>query len=348
MDTGQILHIIVTVIAILGAAAVALVCDILKSSNERLRQTNLELEIRRGEERRRTQMALEQLQRVQATAERALAVASASRAELPPAPESPARRTPLLAALAPAGSEPVQSDPAAPAAPVSSGVDTGFIPPPLAGPIPSFAEAFAARGPSRNWEAILRSAPRRRPAALADAAASGHRLRGELIPFKLLQGTSDTFQLPGGFHPFAAFAHLLENRGAFQGLVLAIGLNSPGQEMSVDPLADDERIEQVEAYLRALLQPFEFCSWIGHGRFVVVTPDRESAAQRRFDDLLGKLWSYQPRGGPTGRESFYCGGFEADGQPLADAVAAAVSHMDANRDTNMPPHLETPRHRLAV
>lgn len=66
MEPAQILQIIVTIVVILGAAAVALVCDMLKSNNERLRQENAELQVRREEERRRADLALRQLKAVTA------------------------------------------------------------------------------------------------------------------------------------------------------------------------------------------------------------------------------------------------------------------------------------------
>lgn len=64
MDNGNFIHIIITVVAIIGAGAVALVCDMLKTNNERLRQENLELQVRREEEQRRAELAIDQLKRL--------------------------------------------------------------------------------------------------------------------------------------------------------------------------------------------------------------------------------------------------------------------------------------------
>lgn len=86
MDSGNFINIIITIIAILGAGAVALVVDILKTNNERLREANVELRIRREEEQRRTELALDQLKRLSpAAAGRVLAAAETTGYESPPA-----------------------------------------------------------------------------------------------------------------------------------------------------------------------------------------------------------------------------------------------------------------------
>jgi GGDEF domain-containing protein len=57
MQITHYLQLIVSVVIILGAAAVALICDLLKRNNEQLREMNLELRIRREEEQRHAKMA---------------------------------------------------------------------------------------------------------------------------------------------------------------------------------------------------------------------------------------------------------------------------------------------------
>jgi hypothetical protein len=64
METGQAMQIVVTVIAIIGAAAVAFVCDMLRMSNERLHRANLELRTRTKYEQRRADRAVEQLRQL--------------------------------------------------------------------------------------------------------------------------------------------------------------------------------------------------------------------------------------------------------------------------------------------
>ena len=53
MELGQYqLQIFVSLVVILGAAFVALICDFLKGNNEQLRELNIELRVRREEEQR--------------------------------------------------------------------------------------------------------------------------------------------------------------------------------------------------------------------------------------------------------------------------------------------------------
>ena len=57
MELGQYqLQIFVSLVVILGAAFVALICDFLKGNNEQLRELTVELKVRREEEQRRAQV----------------------------------------------------------------------------------------------------------------------------------------------------------------------------------------------------------------------------------------------------------------------------------------------------
>src|ERR1700678_1900701 len=57
MELGQHqLQFVVSLLVIVGAACVALVCDFLKRNNEELRELTLELKVRREEEQKRTQL----------------------------------------------------------------------------------------------------------------------------------------------------------------------------------------------------------------------------------------------------------------------------------------------------
>ena len=57
MELGQHLQIFVSLIVILGAAFVALICDYLKGNNEQLRELMVELKTRREEQKRWLLMA---------------------------------------------------------------------------------------------------------------------------------------------------------------------------------------------------------------------------------------------------------------------------------------------------
>src|ERR1700681_3833967 len=59
MDLGAYqLQIFISLLVVLGAGFVALVCDLLKGNNEQLRELNIELKVRREEEQKRFDILL--------------------------------------------------------------------------------------------------------------------------------------------------------------------------------------------------------------------------------------------------------------------------------------------------
>src|SRR5258708_2272290 len=62
------LQVFTSLVVILGAALVALICDFLKGNNEQLRELNIELKVRREEEHKRMQLMLPQAAVAQAAA----------------------------------------------------------------------------------------------------------------------------------------------------------------------------------------------------------------------------------------------------------------------------------------
>ncbi|HTS77659.1 MAG TPA: hypothetical protein VMG40_15720 [Bryobacteraceae bacterium] len=90
------LQIFVSLVVIMGAAFVALICDFLKRNNEYLRELVVELKVRREEEHR-TQPITEPAVKAQPAAE---LPAPAARTMAAPAPERERKRTPSSDALA--------------------------------------------------------------------------------------------------------------------------------------------------------------------------------------------------------------------------------------------------------
>jgi hypothetical protein len=365
METGQILHIVITAIAIIGAGAVALVCDMLKTNNERLRQANMELRVRREEEQRRTELALEQLRRMtELTAERALPPASPS--SLPKSSEQ-RRPAPLLAETAAREQAPRRARRLAAGGPALP-AETASVARDHVGETLEEARAVArnlmtANGersgavrnssapgiPARkNWEMLLKNAGSRRSAATIDVTPvpAGARQRGELIPFESLQSNQDGLHLPPGFHPSGALSHLLDSRTPFRGMVIAIGVNGLNEQPEGEPSAET-LTKAVAEYLRTLLEPAEFVCQPGPGRYVLVSQDRDGAAQRRFKALAGKLSNFELRRSPT-NALFSYSGFEASGEPLCEAVAAALDRLQAKGEAQLAPALESSRRRKVV
>lgn len=69
MELGQYqLQVFVSLVVILGAAFVALICDFLKGNNEQLRELTIELRVRREEEQKRSHLLtprpLERVERI--------------------------------------------------------------------------------------------------------------------------------------------------------------------------------------------------------------------------------------------------------------------------------------------
>jgi hypothetical protein len=371
METGQIIHIVITAMAILGAGAVALVCDMLKTNNERLRQANMELRLRREEEQRRTEQAVEQLRQLTGlTIQQALPPAApltlpetaGGRPATPlladPAsPEAPPRRhrrlegktAPLLPQIAGLSGDHVgktleearavarnllQANAAGGPAPRASGDDGEAA-------RNNRASATPAR---RNWDLLLKNAPRSAPTFAVAAVPATPKQRGELIPFESLHSNQDT--LPPGLHRAGALRHLLDSRAPFRGMVMAIGVNGWNDRPVSDPMAETLN-HAVTEYLSALLEPSEFACQPGADRFVLVSQDRDGAAQRRFAALAGKLSDFQLKRSTT-TALFSYSGFEANGEPLCEAVASALDLMQANRAQSAPAVLGTSRRRKVV
>lgn len=351
MEPAQVIHIVITVVALIGAGAVALVCDMLKTNNERLRQSNMELRIRREEEQRRTEMALEQLRQLsESMAARALpAVEQAPLPALPPPP--PPRRTRGLAAgrsSAAASADPPYAGATieearalarnlltvnfsgGPGVFASRGERSVFA----AASTQSNGLAEAAR-PRKNWAMLLKTATVRRAVETIDVTpAPTARQRGELIPFESLQSNHDNPHLPPGFHPSGALTHLLDSRAPFRGMIVAIGVNGlPGEPrpaMLTGAVSD---------YLRSLLEPSEFVCQPAADRYVLVSQERDGAAQRRLDVLGRKLSSFELNRSAAAA-LFLCAGFESNGEPLCEAVRTAVCRLDGIREAHHAPTAE--------
>src|SRR5271168_121219 len=85
MELGQYqLQIFVSLVVILGAAFVALICDFLKGNNEQLRELTIELKVRREEEQRRSQMMTAHA--MQTAMEPAASIAADDKASAPAKP----------------------------------------------------------------------------------------------------------------------------------------------------------------------------------------------------------------------------------------------------------------------
>lgn len=340
METGNFIHVLITVIGIIGAAAVALVCDMLKTNNERLREANLELQIRREEEQRRADQALDHIKRIAPLAgERALpgpartlaageSAPQVALAEAPGAagqagatmPEARVLAREFLATLA--GGEDRErrrsGEPSAPGAP-----------PPAAR---SSEPAEPARAPRKNWELLLKGAAHRTTIDVTPIASG--RQRGELIPFESLHAghpEPEKLRLRAGFHGISELSQLLESKEPLHGLVVSIALNGGSAAEGVNGIPWGAVREAAAEWVRGMLAPGEFGCRSAIDQFLIVIAAPPHASQDRLTEITAKLWDYQLRDDVSSNAILSWGSYEAGGEALPDAIRAAVQRMEENR-----------------
>ncbi len=355
METGQVLQIVLTVVIIIGAGAVALICDLLKTNNERLRDANTELRVRREEERRRGDMALEQLaQLTLVAANRALPPPSTAALEEGP-PANGRRREPRRI-------EPPEFEQSAAEFPDRKPGETLAEARALARNLLATRTGSAGRGdaavedppaPSpkrKNWDMLLKSAgSRRHNGPTIDITPAFGRQRGELIPFESLPGAQDALHLPAGYHAQGPIVRLLDNGAPLRGFVLAVSVNQIEEVRARDgELAAASLVDAVVDHLRGLLEPGDFACQCTLDRYVIVATQRDGANQRRMQEFREKLCEFQPESPATAPGLIQCGASEATGESLREAVSAALEAVQRQSRTEIAPAAESSRRRRAV
>lgn len=122
----------------------------------------------------------------------------------------------------------------------------------------------------------------------------------------------------------SALEDLLENREAFTGLVVSIGVNDADSS-----LWHNQRLMQsISSFIGTLLNEKDYYCRIAFDEFVMVCPgDPGSVSQRRLNHISERLWDYQLRGVGASSILFSWGGVQVQNEPLAEAVAAATDRM---------------------
>jgi hypothetical protein len=365
---GNHLQVFISIVLILAAIAVALVCDLLKRNNEHLREVNAELRVRREEEQRRNQILMQAAQ--------AAIAGPAGGAALPAPGEQRAGAAEAQAALD-RGSEvasrrgrqvvtsqegPVEAQPGASmaearmlarefmgraAARASNGsadnaAGRAVRHPEVVVEHPAGREtapATSARPLSRkDWNKILSGT--RRPVAPAvevvpqPAGAPKSRL-GELIPFETIQNQSTELNVPEGFHEGMMLARLLNGAKTVRGLVMVIGINDLEARREQDGELGAEALQAGFAdHLRSVLQSGEFACQSALDEFLMICPDVcDGSAQQRLGEIAEALWDYQLRSVGVSPILFSWGAVEAKDEPFAVAVATASERMQETRRT---------------
>jgi hypothetical protein len=339
MELGQYqMQIFVSLIVILGAALVALICDLLKGNNEQLRELVLELQVRREEEHKRFQM-LAPRALAEATAGAPAAAFSNGAETQPEKSPEPAERKPKRIkdphqrAIAPEALAVMQRGVELAAAPPkprrTAEPERHTEPAPLqvAAPVRIAAEdrptengnialvhpgveVLAPAGQSRDWSRLLSV---RRPAPPPAQRRSNR------------TSASAEAALPAGFQDGLVLSRLVESRQPVSGLVVSIGAGAfPDKEASLPA--------NVRALIQSLLGPNDFAAQSGPGEFLLIYPDQRGAqAQGKLSRIAEQLWDFQLRSMGTFSIQFSWGGVEVRSETIDEAIASATERMQETR-----------------
>ncbi len=351
MELGQYqMQVFVSLVVILGAAFVALVCDLLKGNNEQLRELALELKVRREEELKRFQILAPQIL-AEATAGGpaiALREISKSQPETSAGLERKPRRTrdsnkrPLssdaVAAIQLGEQMAVSPKPRA-SAPVPAPVEQPQEQPAPAGAKPDISTssrpmvppAPVSSGRSRDWGRLLSvrrpapPAPKRRSVETPEIQEGVGLLDAVVAATASATSGSPEPALPSGFQDGFVLSRLVETRQPVSGLVVSIGVTSKGNGGTANP-------DQVQGLIQSLLGPNDFAAQSGNDDFLLIYPgERGAQAQRKLAQIAEQLWEFQL--GSVGALSvqFSWGGLEVRSESIDEAVASATERMEQTR-----------------
>lgn len=356
MELGQYqMQIFASLVVILGAALVALVCDLLKGNNEQLRELAIELRVRREEEHRRFQMLAPRVLAEATAGAPAAALAEAPKPEAAEKPVETAERKPkrprdpnkrplsadALAAIqlgeqlaaSPKGrrASPV-SRPATPAEPEPERirVEPEIVQPEVEvlPPARTPAPASASAGRARDWSQLLsvrRPAPvsmkesrkAQDPAGLLDAVMAATHSAASSV--------SAEPTLPSGFQDGFVLTRLVESRQPVSGLVVSIGATSFESD-------DASILANIRNLIQSLLGTNDFAAQSGKDEFLLIYPgERGAQAQRKLSQIAEQLWDFQLRSMGTLSIQFSWGGVEVRSESIDEAIASATERMQETR-----------------
>jgi hypothetical protein len=336
MEFGQYqMQIAFTLVVILGAAFVALVCDLLKGNNEQLRELAIELKIRREEETKRFQMLAPHA--FTASAKTALQIEQpfgqgqplatsvnkrpVRRDKRPLAPEAleaiqrgvelaasprPRRAPDRVPTEHPAADEPVVE------VPLMEVMQAEVMPSAVAVAVPA-----KSRGASRDWGSLLN--------ARRHAVELTHINTAAATASSTSDGLETEVALPAGFQDGFVLTRLVETRQPVSGLVVSIGA-STSQDTDRSLPAD------VCEFIQSLIGPGDFAAQSGTDEFLLIYPgERGASAQRRLSQIAEQLWDFQLRSMGSLSILFSWGGVEVRSESIDEAIASATERMQETR-----------------
>jgi len=337
MELGQYqLQILVSLVVLLGAAFVALICDFLKGHNEQLRELTIELKVRREEEQRRSQMMMAQKMTVVEEPKAAAPAAVRERMRMERVEQERIQQrteSPARASVSAAGrdSRERKRPPSTDAlAAMERGEALASAPRKrTAEPAPA-PEIKIAEVASAPVTIDVTPAPKQAPVTLVVNNTPGAKKDwGSLLARKAAKPVQEEAQMtaavPSGFHDNFVLSRLVQSRQPVSGLVVSIGVNTPRNE-------DGSMPEQVRQLMESLIGPGDFACQSSEEEFLLMFPNESGAsAQRRLSEIAQQLWDFQLRSMGTFSILFSWGGVEVRSESIDEAIASANERMQETR-----------------
>jgi len=321
MELGQYqLQIFVSLVVILGAAFVALICDFLKGNNEQLRELTIELKVRREEEQKRSHLltprVTERAERAPKT-EKIAAPAALGAAKEHVAVGKDRKRTVNSealaamergAALAGSGGRP-RSAASAP------------MPESRPAPKPQEQKPSALR---KDWGTLLNRNAHAQAETRPAATVNTDLLAAVVAATNHSTQASDIL-LPAGFQDGFVLNKLVQSRQPVSGLVVSIGVNAAGKSDGKLPAA-------VHQLVQSLIGPHDFAAQSSDDEFLLIYPrERGASAQRRLSQIAQQLWDFQLRSLGSFQILFSWGGVEVRNESIEEAIASASERMQETK-----------------
>jgi hypothetical protein len=322
MEPGHVqLQIFVSLMVIVAAAAVALICDFLKRNNEQLRELTIELNIRHQEEQKRSRLI---------TARPAEPLEPAPKAEIEAPPVAQALAAPKERS-ATAGKEKkrtVNSEALAAmergAALAGSGGRPRSHVAPVAAPKPepkpevivvTQQQTAAPSAAKKDWGSLLNRNAQAKVTVNKDLLAA----------VVAATNSSGEMSLPAGFQDGFVLNKLVQSHQPVSGLVVSIGVNA-GRK------ADGSLPESVHRLVQSLIGPNDFAAQSGDDEFLLIYPHEQGAsAQRRLSQIAQQLWDFQLRSLGSFQILFSWGGVEVRSESIDEAIASASERMQETK-----------------
>jgi hypothetical protein len=358
------MQIALSLIVILGAALVALLCDLLKGNNEQLRELALELRVRCEEQNKRFQMlaphalaapagntapkneeavaagrpvvsaALKRSDRREKRTIAPEALAAMQRGEQLASSPRP-RRVPDQVPAEPVVKVPVvEVMQTAEVMEVMQAAEAKPAPPPMAVKTMAVKTMVAKQpaGLSRDWGSVLNA---------------GRQSMKQSKPADTVIATAESVEvgqaLPAGFQDGFVLTRLVESRQPVSGLVVSIGV-STAQDAHCSLPAD------VRALIQSLIGPDDFAVQSGKSEFLLIYPgERGASSHRRLTQIAEQLWDFQLRSLGVLSILFSWGGVEVRDESIDEAIASATERMEETRRNRrvltMEPRADAPLRR---